>query len=154
MAFARRTKGIIGIIFGIVALLAVAQWVNWFVYPFTSAKPNFADVETTFNKLQIPKEWKLIETSQNKGLAGRQCPIEGDTCFYTQKVYELPAGVAKEDIQKVVMSSGCVSTTTKDESQAGLSTKYYYECMSGGLRIGGSWELKSTTNGRLTVWSR
>jgi len=55
-------------VFGVfVALLGLA-YIHLAVYPFTSQKPNFADVERVFNKMQFPSDWQEISSSENRGV--------------------------------------------------------------------------------------
>ena len=125
----------VGVVF---VIFMVVTYVNWFVYPFVSAKPNYADVEKVFNKLQIPPDWVEISRSENKGIAGRQCPIESDGCFSKGKRYQLNPGVEKSGILEILRSSGCISPTYTETVVVGGSNTASYECTSGGVRVSGS----------------
>lgn len=127
------------IIVGLVVLFIVVGVINLFVYPFQSAKPNFADVERVFNKIEIPADWVEIDSSENRGIAGRACPIEpGTTCFHKSKTFTVPAGVNVEMVETVLLSSGCPSVGVVDNSYIDApDTKYRFECSIEALDIGG-----------------
>lgn len=138
-------KGKIALLIGLIVVPVIFVGlliVNWFVYPFSSATPNFADVEAVYNKLQIPSDWKIVEESENRGIAGRQCPVESvSMCFHIAKTYDINNITQKAVIEDIVLSSGCVSTTEKDNFQEGdIRESFTYECMSGSVRVFGTWE--------------
>ena len=135
-----RSKLFIALCVIVPVVLVVLVVIDWFVYPFVSLKPNYADVEATFNKLQIPSDWKLVSEGSNKGIAGRQCPIESDGCFSKTTNYSTPSSVMREDVEQVVLSSGCVSAAVRDETQKGDPREVFeYSCMAAGIRVVGTW---------------
>ena len=130
----KQTLLIMGLVIGIPGLFLGVLIINWFVYPFSSAHPNFAEVESVFNKLQIPADWQINKTDENSGIAGRQCPIESESmCFHKSIEYKLPENLTKEQAENIVKSSGCVSPAYKDESSLGQPEgfSYSYECFTG-----------------------
>ena len=104
----------------LVILLVLVTVINWFVYPFTSANPNFNDVETVFDSIQVPGDWTVIEQSENRGIAGRQCPIESErVCFLKEKIYKLKNPISNQDIAQGY--SGCMGVSmngTQDSSRS------------------------------------
>jgi hypothetical protein len=142
----KKSALIIGLV--VVLIVIVLNVVNWFVYPFTSAKPNFADVEAVYSKLQIPSDWTVIDESENRGIAGRQCPVESSTmCFHLAKTYNAQHIIDRITVENIVLGSGCISVDEKDESQKDDPVEVYsYTCMSGGVKVIGLWE----RNGELT----
>ena len=113
--------------------------VNWFVYPFTSAKPNFADVESVYNKMVVPDTWVKKGEGANKGIAGRQCPIESDGCFSKVASFTVPKSTTEEDVKSVYKSLGCISVVVDRTVQQGGGVTYAdYECSSGATRVSGT----------------
>lgn len=151
-------KGKYIVVFAVVVpiVLFAMLIVNWFVYPFVSAKPNFADVEAVYNKMVVPADWVKKGEGSNKGIAGRQCPIESDGCFSKYTDYTLPKGSTKDVVLATVLSSGCVSASEEDKSQkGGKASIFSYTCMSGPVRVIGSWEqIDDQSTARLTIKSR
>lgn len=119
-------------------ILVSALLINWFVYPFTSAKPNFADVEAVYTKMAVPADWVKIGEGSNKGIAGRQCPIESDGCFSKVGSFIVPVGTSEEKIKQVYISMGCVSVIADRTEQKGGFTYTDFECSSGALRVSGT----------------
>ena len=133
----KQTLLIMGLVIGTPGLFLAVLIINWFVYPFSSAHPNFAEVESVFNKLQIPADWQINKTDENSGIAGRQCPIESESmCFHKSITYK-NAGTSKQQVERIILTSGCVSAAYKDETYAGdlEGSKFSYECMSGGVKV-------------------
>jgi hypothetical protein len=118
--------------------LITAFIVNTFFYPFTSANPNFNDVEAVYSKMQVPEDWIKQGEGSNKGIAGRQCPIESDGCFSKVGRYIIPVGTTPDDVKSVFESLGCVSVSSDRSEQAGGVTYTDFECSVGGLRASGS----------------
>ncbi len=111
----RRRKLFIG--FGVFMLLFGAFYIDTSVYPFTSLKPNFADVERVFNRMQFPADWQEIRSSENRGIGGRQCPIESSTrCFHKSKTFSVPENVKPEDVKTILMQTGCPAVSITDVS--------------------------------------
>ncbi len=147
-------KKVIGIVVIVFAVIGAINCINWFVYPFTSAHPNYAEVEAVFNKLQIPSDWTETSRDEIKGLRGRRCPVESDGCFSKQVTYSNPKDI--EAVKNVVLSSGCVTVEMSDNAQVGdPKESISYMCMSGAIRVSGSWErINGETRARITTWSR
>ncbi len=127
------------LLFGLVPVVLIGLLiVNWFVYPFTSAEPNFADVEAVYNKMVVPEGWVKKGEGSNKGIVGRQCPIESDGCFSKAADYTVNGLIGKEDVLRVTELSGCASPVYKDETYKGdvQDSKFSYTCFSGSIRIG------------------
>lgn len=133
-------KGKFVIVFAVVLpiLLATLLIINWFVYPFVSAKPNFADVEAVYNKMVVPADWVKKGEGANKGIAGRQCPIESDGCFSKSAEFSVPNTVTESDIKKVYESMGCVSVVADRSEPKGAKPYTDFECSAGPLVLGGT----------------
>ena len=124
----------VGVVF---VIFMVVTYVNWFVYPFVSAKPNYADVEKVFNKLQIPPDWVEISRSENKGIAGRQCPIESDGCFSLSKDFKIRNDLDGAGLVEFMKSAGCISPTISQRAIAADDKNIGYdsECAVGMGRL-------------------
>ena len=138
MALTKKTKVTVFTVVGVLLFLGVAQYVNWFVYPFSAANPNFKDVEAVYSKMQIPSTWTKTGEGSNKGIAGRQCGIESDGCFGKSATYKVPANISTSDVKNVFLSAGCVSVVADREEQKGGVTYTDFECSAGGLRPWGT----------------
>jgi len=123
----------------VVVLLIIAGVVNVFFYPFTSAKPNFSDVERVFNKIVVPADWVEISISENRGIAGRACPIEpGTACFHKGARYSLAGGAdVVSAVQNVFGTSGCENVSSRDHEVIGGTPYVSYECSISGLTVSG-----------------
>lgn len=133
------------ILVGIVTLLALLGllWIHLFIYPFTTSHPNFSDVEKTFNNLPIPKDWKLISKSENKGIAGRACPIEGSGCFSKRAVYELPPGTDVNVMTDSLRTFGCGPISVTDTSTKSAKM-YTYNCnLAQSVKLGSDFNVES-----------
>lgn len=130
----------VGISLGIVFFLAGLLFVHVFIYPFTVAKPNFSDVEQTFNKMQFPADWQQIDSSQNAGLAGRRCPIEPESaCFHKSKTFKLPASVTIEDVKTIMAQTGCSSIAVSDNTAVDSEKiKKNLNCLVGSISVAAS----------------
>lgn len=137
------------IIASVIVVLIVLTVINFFVYPFQSAKPNFADVERVFNKIVIPADWVEISSSENRGIAGRACPIEpGSACFHKGIRYTVPNNLSTETIQGVFEGSGCPIVAFTRSDQIGGDPYTNFSCSIDGLEVSGTlieqesgWEL-------------
>lgn len=137
----RKSLTIIGVI---TSLLLSAFIVNSFIYPFQSSKPNFADVERVFNRIQIPSGWVEVSSSENRGIAGRACPIEpGSACFHKSKTYEITKSESPITVFKEILeTSGCPRVSVTDNSYStSPNTKFTMSCSIDGLEIGGDLNL-------------
>lgn len=119
---------VIGLSIGLPLVLVGLIVVNWFVYPFTSADPNFADVEAVYNRMVVPDTWIKKGEGANKGIAGRQCPIESDGCFSKVATFTVPKTTTEEEIKEVYKSLGCVSVLSDRTEQRGGVTYIDFEC--------------------------
>lgn len=91
--------------------IAIANW----NYPFVSTNPNFSDVERVFNKMQFPGDWQEIDSSENSGIAGRQCPIESSShCYHKSKTFLVSESVKPDDVKQVLMQTGCPAVSIQD----------------------------------------
>ena len=123
---------------GIVFLVIATTAVNWFIYPFSSANPNYADVEAVFDSIQIPGGWIELDRSENRGIAGRQCPIESESmCFHKAKTFQVPSSIGEETTQGIIQTSGCTSPVVKDQTYSGepIGSKYSLDCMARLVRV-------------------
>src|SRR5688500_4107774 len=125
---------------GIFVLLLVVLYVHLAVYPFNSAKPSFADVEKTFDRMQFPPEWEGIGSSENRGIAGRQCPIESESqCFHKSKTFKIPENTSTEDVQNIMLQTGCDTISVTDNTPLGEKEEpFNFECVVDGVEISGS----------------
>ena len=133
-------KGKFVIVFAVVLpiLLATLLIINWFVYPFVSAKPNFADVEAVYNKMVVPADWVKKGEGANKGIAGRQCPIESDGCFSKAGTFSVPMGTTEGVVKDVFESLGCISVLTETNTEKNGPTTTTFRCSAGALIVVGS----------------
>ena len=112
--------------------------VNWFVYPFTSKEPNFADVEAVYNKMVAPNTWVKKGEGANKGIAGRQCPIESDGCFSKVASFTIPISEYASDVESIAISMGCPSSNQSRVEQIGGPASMSFRCSSGAIIVSGS----------------
>ena len=127
------------IVASVVVALVVLTIVNFFVYPFQSAKPNFADVERVFNKIEIPTDWVEISSSENRGIAGRACPIEGSGCFSKSKRFSIDPSTPSDNIASVYKTSGCTTISIKEDAQTEGVPPIRFRCSIDGLTVGGDY---------------
>lgn len=133
-------KGKYIVVFAVVVpiVLFAMLIVNWFVYPFSSAKPNFADVEAVYDKMVVPADWVKKGEGANKGIAGRQCPIESDGCFSKASTYSVPTSTSKAVVIDVFESLGCVSVSSDENTEKNGPTSTTFRCSVGALIATGS----------------
>lgn len=126
--------------FGIFMVLLTILYIDTSVYPFTSQKPNFYDVERVFNRMQFPSNWQEIRSSENRGIAGRQCPIEPSTrCFHKSKTFKVPATTNEKDVVGALLLTGCPAVDVRDNTALGETEKTYsLSCSIDGLDISSS----------------
>lgn len=136
-----------------VVLLIVAGAVNFFVYPFTSAQPNFADVERVFNKIEVPADWVEVSSSENRGIAGRACPIESSGCFSKSTTFNAPTGTTPEIVQAILGLTGCpLPEPVKTDLGDGRDDSYKLTCSIKGFEaVGNIRNLEDATEIFLTV---
>lgn len=130
-----------GVLLGVPAVLLALFYINTYVYPFQSKKPNFSDVEQAFAKLQFPADWQEIQSSENRGIAGRGCdPFNSSGCFHKSKTFKIADTVTQEDVKQVFLDAGCESVSVTDNTHRGeVESSYNLRCnLSGGLSFGGS----------------
>jgi hypothetical protein len=118
--------------------------IHWFVYPFTSAQPNFADVEAVYSKMVVPDTWVKVGEGANSGIAGRRCPIESDGCFSKSANFSIKSAVSSQEVIDVIEQSGCASPALKDETYKGdpEGSRFSYSCFAGAIRVGISVDMK------------
>ena len=129
-----------------VAILVVLLGVWIFhnsVYPFTTSHPNFSDVERVFNKMQFPSSWQEIDSSENRGVAGRLCPIESSTkCYHKSKTFSIPEATTIEDVKKVLLQTGCPIIGVRDNTAKNdMTKKYSLVCSIDALDIGSDFDI-------------
>lgn len=139
---------------GLIVLVFIfgTLYINFSVYPFTSQKPNFADVERVFNRMQFPAEWQEIRSSENRGIAGRRCPIEpGSACFHKGKTFAIPSDIKNVLIEEVIKQSRCDSVGFTRQKPIGGDPYTNFTCSAEGLEISGTiyerqgkWEISVT----------
>jgi hypothetical protein len=135
--------------------LGAVQYVNWFVYPFTSASPNYSDVEKVYSRMVVPAGWTKQGEGANKGLRGRQCPIESDGCFSKAATFGVPTTVTVDEIKEVYKSMGCVSVKAERSEPIGDKPYTDFDCASGAMHLSGTldeknnpWELNINVGSR------
>ena len=115
-----------GVLLGVPALIIGLFYINTAVYPFQSKHPNYADVEQSFAKLRFPTDWQEISSSENRGVAGRQCdPFDSSGCFSKSKTFKLPPTAGEEHMKKAFTEAGCESVSQTDITQEGETNKSY-----------------------------
>lgn len=130
--------------------------INNAVYPFSTTHPNFSDVERVFNKMQFPSDWEEIDSSENRGIAGRACPIESATkCYHKRKLFKLSNKVSLDVIEGILKKTGC-SAVSFTENKPVEGTSYdNYQCSTEGVTVSGTlykksagWEASFSTSNR------
>lgn len=153
MVASRKRKVLTGFV---IFVLLVGIWcIDAFVYPFSTTHPNFSDVERVFNKMQFPADWKEVEASENRGTAGRSCPIESSTtCYHKRVLFSVENDLSKEEIEKILMMTGCPAASYTENNPKGGIAYDNYSCSVDGVVVSGtlykktpSWEASfSVTN--------
>ena len=155
MAVSKKGKTLIILTVFLPVLFTGLLLVNWFVYPFTSAKPNFADVEAVYDKMVVPSDWVKKVEGSNKGIAGRQCPIESDGCFSKAATFGLPQSEYQTSVDTLAKSMGCPSSNLDRVEQSGGPATASFRCASGGIIVSGTIiERGSSWEGYVNVSSR
>ncbi len=134
-------RTILGIIIGLPILLIGLFFINSAVYPFTSKDPNFADVEAAFSKLQFPSDWQEIKSTENRGIAGRQCyQFNSSGCFHKSKTFKVSTDVSLDEVEGFFKSSGCQTVSRSDATQEGESKMTTnLRCDIGKLELSGTY---------------
>ena len=134
---------------GVFALLLGILYVHLAVYPFWSDHPNFSDVERVFDRIQFPEDWKITESGEDRGIAGRTCPLEGSGCFSKFSTFEIPKNTDSFKIENAVKAAGCSSVISYSSSPDGADPYTDYSCSVGGINIvastkegGASWLIR------------
>ena len=138
MAVSKKAKAVIIVSVLLPVVLVGLLVVNWFVYPFSSANPNFADVEAVYSKMVVPTDWVKKGEGANKGIAGRQCQIESDGCFSKTATFVVPKNTTEDQVKKVFESMGCMSVAADRNIEVGGPTSTTFRCSVGGLVAVGS----------------
>jgi len=133
------------ILVGVLTFLSLLGllYIHLFIYPFTTSHPNFSDVEKAFDALPIPKDWKIISTSENRGIAGRACPIESDGCYSKSMLVKLPDGIDSLKYTDFLRSIGCGAVSVSDTSSKSKRVFTYYCNLSDGIKIGSDFRVES-----------
>jgi hypothetical protein len=123
---------------GVLLALLAALYINMAVYPFFTSHPNYSDVERVFNKMQFPSDWTEIRSSENRGIAGRACPIEsGSVCYHKSRSFNLPTTTTIEQVKSVMQQSGCQAISVSDNTAQGeTKKKSLLGCSIDGMRLG------------------
>ena len=129
----------------------MAFWfINNFVYPFFPESPNFKDVERVFSRMQFPAEWEELDSTENRGLAGRACPIEpGSRCFQKGKKFRVDSNIDQKIVEEVFKQTGCSIVSIQRSEPIGGTPYSNFECSVDGLKVDGgvtetsaeSWEV-------------
>lgn len=134
-----RTK--IRSLFIVLFVVVFAGFINFFIWPFEADNPNFTDVEKVYNDISIPSGWKLISTTENKGTAGRTCPIESSGCFSKRGLYSLPEGADVIKMTEFLTSAGCKSISTSDTSSKDTKMYTFYCQLTDGIKLGSDFKV-------------
>lgn len=129
------------LVFIILFIILIASFINFFLWPFQADKPNYSDVEKAYNSIPIPTEWKLKESSENKGTAGRTCPIESSGCFSKRGLYSLPDGTDVLKMTEFLTSAGCKSISTSDTSSKDTKMYTFYCQLTDGIKLGSDFKV-------------
>lgn len=126
-----------GVIFVLIALFVV----NVAYYPFFTSHPNYSDVERVFNKMQFPSDWQEIRSSENRGIAGRACPIESEsTCYHKSKSFKVPESLSNEDVKRILIQTGCSIPAESDTTEQGeVKKSTNFDCSVDGLNVGATY---------------
>lgn len=140
------------IVGGVLGLLLIINIINAY-YPFRSVRPNYKDVEATFDRIKFPADWVQTDHSEDKGIAGRACPPEGSGCFHKSRTFSIPNGTSYDLIKQVIETSGCAPVGYSRYEQIGGVPHANLECSINGLSVGasvheniGKWEITVGAN--------
>jgi hypothetical protein len=129
------------LVFIILFIVTAISFINFFIWPFEADNPNFSDVDKAYGNISIPKDWKLISTSENKGTAGRTCPIESSGCFSKRGLYSLPEGTDVAEMTEFLTSAGCKSISTSDSSSKDTKMYTFYCQLTDGVKLGSDFKV-------------
>jgi hypothetical protein len=135
-----------GVIFVLIAIFVI----NVAYYPFFTSHPNYSDVERVFNKMQFPSDWQEIRSSENRGIAGRACPIESEsTCYHKSRSFNVPESTTLDSVKSILLQTGCPTVAVSDNTAKDApKKKYLLGCSIEGMTIGADYvegEYFSTT---------
>lgn len=131
----------LGLLWLIGVVMLGLGYVNLAVYPFGTTSPNYSDVERVFNKMRFPSDWTEIRSSENKGVAGRNCPIEsGSVCYHKSKTFKVPKSTASLDVENKLKESGCPVVAVSESKPAGGVSYTTFKCSIEGLEVSGEIE--------------
>ena len=124
---------IFGAIVGFFVLIISLIYINTAVYPFQSKHPNYADVEQAFAKLQFPSDWQEIGSTENRGIAGRQCdPFDSSGCFHKSRTFKFSANATVDDVKGILVKAGCETVSVTESTRKEEKEKSYeLRCSAG-----------------------
>jgi hypothetical protein len=128
---------------GVVFLLLGIFYINLAVYPFATTHPNFSDVERVFNKMQFPGDWQEINSSENRGIAGRACPIESESyCYHKSKTFKVKSDITRLTTEVILKATGCPVVSVKESQPTGGAAYTSFDCSIEGVSVSGeiTWE--------------
>lgn len=128
-------------IFVVLVLAGVISFINFFIWPFQASSPNYKDVEKAFNAIKIPEGWEIKSITENKGTAGRTCPIENDGCFSKRALIKLPEGVDSTVYTRFLTEAGCGRISASDSSNKTTKILSYNCSLGGGINIGSDFKV-------------
>lgn len=133
----------LSIFLGISLIVFTAGVVNAMFYPFTTTHPNYSDVERVFNKIQFPADWQQIDQSENRGIAGRQCPIEpGSVCFHKSETFGVGKDISADVVKGVLLQTGCPAVSITEHKVIEGTPYTTFECTVGGVNLTGEIDYK------------
>lgn len=129
-----------GVVFVLIALFVI----NVAYYPFFTSHPNYSDVERVFNKMQFPSDWQEIRSSENRGIAGRACPIESESkCYHKSKAFKVAEKTSMDTIEAVLKQTGCPIVAIKENRPTGGEAYTTFKCSIEALEVSGEIEWKN-----------
>lgn len=137
----------------IISIPIILLSIDWFIYPFQTKHPNFSDVNRVFNKMTFPSDWKVVSTSENKGTAGRTCPIESESkCFHKGVIYQIPVNTDQKTIEAILRLTGCPSPIFTDNKPVGSYPYTNFQCSIDATTVDGGIKKISNNYWELSVY--
>lgn len=129
------------LVLGVVFVVGTASFINFFIWPFKASSPNYSDVEKAFNEIKIPDGWQITSITENKGTAGRTCPIEDSGCFSKRVLLKLPEGVDSTVYTRFLADIGCTTLSASDTSSNNIKILSYSCSLGNGIKLGSDFKV-------------
>jgi hypothetical protein len=137
-------------VFVVLTLVGVVSFINFFIWPFQASSPNYKDVEKAFNAIKLPDGWEITSITENKGTAGRTCPMEGSGCFSKRASIKLPEGVDTTVYTRFLADAGCGPISVSDTSTPTSKMQTYYCNLKNGIRLGSDFKVDNRETSFIT----